>query len=77
MGMDPHLLRSAHRRYLEGKSRVASHMTAIGYSEAEILEAWDEARRQGLLSRMASGRIGNGGGENQGFRMPAPRFIRI
>ena len=40
---------------LEGKSRVASHMSSAGFTEDEIREAWDAARARGLTESSGLG----------------------
>ena len=39
----------------EGKSRVAHLMASAGYSEDQIREAWDEARRLGFTESTGLG----------------------
>ena len=43
---------------LERNRRVADHLRIAGFTEDEVIEAWDKLGRQGSPNRRGWGRIG-------------------
>jgi len=43
---------------LDGKGRVADHLESLGFTEDEVMEAWDQARAAGFTESTGLGQIG-------------------